>query len=116
MGRFERHLFVCTNQRDPTDERGCCNPDGSDALHRRFKQRIVELGLKGRVRANSAGCLDQCAQGPSVVVYPEGIWYGGVTLDDVDEIIESHLIGGVPVKRLIVDDERWRAEKKRVKK
>ena len=116
MARFERHLFICTNQRDAEDPRGCCNPDGSAALHQRFKQRVAELGLKGKVRVNSAGCLDQCALGPSVVVYPEGVWYGRVTLDDVDEIVESHLIGGVPVARLIVDDETWRATRKRVKK
>jgi (2Fe-2S) ferredoxin len=58
--------------------------------------------LKGNIRANKAGCLDQCELGVSVVVYPEGVWYGRVTLDDVNEIVERHLIGGTPVERLRV--------------
>jgi len=52
------------------------------------------------MRANAAGCLDQCAYGPTVVVYPEQVWYGGVSVGDVGEIIEQHLLGGVPVERL----------------
>ena len=56
------------------------------------------------VRANKAGCLDQSAQGVSVVVYPDGVWYGGVSVDDVDEIIEQHIVGGRPVERLVVPD------------
>jgi (2Fe-2S) ferredoxin len=56
--------------------------------------------MKGRVRANAAGCLDQCARGVTVVVYPDQTWYGGVTAADVPEIVQSHLIDGVPVDRL----------------
>ena len=59
-------------------------------------------GLKGIVRANMAGCLDQCSKGPAVVVYPEAIWYGGVQLDDVSDIMDQHIIGGKPVERLII--------------
>jgi len=61
---------------------------------------VHERGMKGRVRANAAGCLDQCARGVTVVVYPEQVWYGGVTAADVSEIVDSHLVGGVPVDRL----------------
>lgn len=63
--------------------------------------------MKGRIRANKAGCLDQCELGVSVVVYPDGVWYGRVTLEDVNEIIESHLIAGKPVERLRVPDD-WK--------
>ena len=52
------------------------------------------------MRANAAGCLDQCALGVTVVVFPEQVWYGGVTVDDVGEIVEAHLFGDVPVERL----------------
>lgn len=61
--------------------------------------------MKGRVRANRSGCLDQCEHGPTVVVYPEGVWYGGVKPEDVVEIIESHVVKGQPVDRLMLAEE-----------
>jgi (2Fe-2S) ferredoxin len=61
--------------------------------------------LKGKVRANQAGCLDQCEHGPNVVIYPEAVWYGGVTLADVDEIVQSHVLGGQPVQRLMLKEK-----------
>jgi (2Fe-2S) ferredoxin len=57
------------------------------------------------VRANKSGCLDQCELGPTVAVYPDGVFYGGVRPEDVDEIIESHIIHGQPVERLRISDE-----------
>ncbi len=69
-------------------------------LQKTFKQKLAQRGLKGKVRANQSGCLDQCEHGPTVVVYPDAIWYGHVTEADVDEIIESHIVGGHPVERL----------------
>ncbi len=65
-----------------------------------LKKAVKEKGLSGRIRANSSGCLDACSQGVSVVVYPEGVWYGHVTEADVEEIVASHLIEGRPVERL----------------
>ena len=65
-----------------------------------FKRLLHDRGVKGRMRANAAGCLDQCARGVTVVVYPEQVWYGGVSVGDVGEIIDHHLFGGVPVERL----------------
>lgn len=102
MPRFEKHIFVCGNYRAPGHPRGCCDPEREAALQKRFKKRLAELGLKGAVRANQAGCLDQCEHGPNVVVYPDGVWYGRVTLEDVDEIIESHIVGNAPVERLML--------------
>ena len=104
MPVFERHVFVCTNQRPCDSPRGCCDPEGRRALQSLFKAALARRGLKGSVRANAAGCLDQCEHGPTVVVYPEGVWYGGVTAHDVEEIVESHVIGGVPVARLRLPD------------
>ena len=97
---YERHVFVCTNRREPGNPKGCCAEKGAEAVRDEFKRLLHERGLKGRIRANAAGCLDQCSRGVSVVVYPEQVWYGGVTVSDVPEIIESHLFGGVPVERL----------------
>ncbi|HEX3821394.1 MAG TPA: (2Fe-2S) ferredoxin domain-containing protein [Candidatus Sulfotelmatobacter sp.] len=69
-----------------------------------FKQKLSERGLKGQIRANQAGCLDQCEHGPNLVVYPDGVWYGFVTEADVDEIIDSHIVGGKTVERLRLAD------------
>ena len=100
MPAFKHHIFVCTNTRDAGSPRGCCNPTGEAALHKRFKEVVKERGLKATVRANQAGCLDQCEHGPTVVVYPEGVWYGGVRPDNVAEIVDQHIIAGQPVARL----------------
>lgn len=97
---FEKHIFVCVNQRAAGHPRGCCDPTGQAELQKLFQKRLAEQGLRVTVRANKAGCLDQCEHGPNVVVYPDGVWYGGVTCDDVDEIIDSHIVRGVPVARL----------------
>ncbi len=70
-----------------------------------FKVKLAQHGIRGAVRANKSGCLDQCEVGPTVVVYPEAVWYDGVTAEDVDEIIASHIVGGKPVERLIIPDE-----------
>jgi (2Fe-2S) ferredoxin len=104
MPKFEKHIFVCGNHRPPGSPRPCCDPEGQAQLQRAFKDKLSALGLKGRVRANQAGCLDQCEHGPNVVVYPEAVWYGRVTLADVDEIVESHIVGGKPVERLQLRD------------
>jgi (2Fe-2S) ferredoxin len=104
MPKFEKHIFICGNQRPPGHPRGCCDPNAQAELQKLFKQKLAERGLKGRVRANQAGCLDQCEHGPNLVVYPDAVWYGAVTPADVDEIIESHIIGGKPVERLVLAD------------
>lgn len=98
--RYVRHVFVCENRRDPDDPRGSCGAKGSCAIREALKEELARRGLKKRIRANSAGCLDSCADGPTVVVYPEGVWYGGVRVEDVPEIVERHLVNGEPVERL----------------
>jgi (2Fe-2S) ferredoxin len=98
--RFRHHVFVCENRRPNDDPRGSCGAKGSEAIREALKEELARRGLKGAVRANAAGCLDACAHGPSIVVYPEGVWYGGVRVEDVPEIVESHLVNGVPVERL----------------
>jgi (2Fe-2S) ferredoxin len=104
MAKFQRHLFVCTNERPAGSPRGCCASKGSMEIAAAFKKALFERGYKRVVRAQKAGCLDQCEKGVVVVVYPEAVWYGGVTLADVDEIVERHMIGGEPVERLVIPD------------
>ena len=100
MALYERHVFVCGNTREAGHPRGCCSAKGSDAVREAFKKELKARGLNKRIRANQAGCLDQCEHGVTVVVYPEQVWYGFVQPADVAEIVESHLVGGKPVERL----------------
>lgn len=97
---YRYHVFFCTNQRD--DGSACCADHRSQDMRDYAKARIKELGLSGRgnVRVNSAGCLDRCEEGPVIVVYPEGTWYTYVDREDVDEIIDQHLVRGRIVDRL----------------
>jgi (2Fe-2S) ferredoxin len=110
MPKFEKHIFICGNRRPEGNPRGSCDPQGCAELQVAFKQKLSSLGLKGKVRANQAGCLDQCEHGPTVVVYPEATWYGRVTKAEVDEIVERHIVGGIPVERLIIPDSCLNAD------
>ena len=101
MPHFEKHVFICTNQRE--EGKACCAAKGSEEILKVMKEKVKELGLNKKIRVNKAGCLDQCSKGASIVVYPEGVWYGNVTLSDIPEIIESHLIGNTPVARLKIE-------------
>ena len=100
MSHFDKHVFFCLNHRE--DGRACCADHGAEALQTHAKQRIKSLGLSGpgKIRINKAGCLDRCELGPVAVVYPEGVWYTFVDKHDIDEIIDSHLVKGIPVERL----------------
>jgi (2Fe-2S) ferredoxin len=99
---YRAHVFCCINERPPGHPRGCCKAKGSERLRNYMKARAKELGLTD-VRINTSGCLDRCELGPSVVIYPEGIWYHVNTPADVDEILAVHLIGGGRVERLMMD-------------
>ena len=100
---YQHHVFFCLNERE--DGSRCCADFGAKAMQEYAKKRCKELGIngEGRVRINKAGCLDRCELGPVMVVYPEAVWYTFVDKEDIDEIIQSHLIEGKPVERLMVD-------------
>lgn len=104
MPKFKKHIFICMNRREAGHPRGSCDPSGEGQLQQQFKAKLALRGIE-LVRANKSGCLDQCELGPTVVVYPEAVWYGGVQPRDVDEIIESHILGGRPVERLRIPDQ-----------
>ena len=99
--RFNKHVFVCTNERKNSDRKSCGEATGMELVHE-FKRLVKEKGLKDTIRAQRAGCLDACDFGPSVAVYPEGVFYGGVILSDVEQIVNDHLINNKPVERLII--------------
>ncbi|MBT8580744.1 (2Fe-2S) ferredoxin domain-containing protein [Polynucleobacter paneuropaeus] len=94
------HLFFCLNERSNGDN--CCAQHNALALFEYAKNRVKELGLAGpgKIRVNKAGCLDRCNDGPVMVIYPEGVWYTFVDTEDVEEVIQSHLIQGRVVERL----------------
>lgn len=100
MSYYKHHVFFCLNQRD--DGRPCCAHHDAAAMQAYAKDRIKALGANGQggIRVNKAGCLDRCEEGPCVVVYPEAVWYTYVDQHDIDEIVDSHLIGGRIVERL----------------
>ena len=110
MKRFEKHIFFCENKRPEGHPKGCCQDKGSLEIRALFKRRLKELGLSPNVRANAAGCLDACEFGVTVLVYPEQIWYGGVKIEDVEEIIQSHIINNKPVERLFIQDKRFQKD------
>ena len=105
MPVFERHVFVCHNVRPADAPRPSCTSDGTSALHARLQQLSREAGLGAKVRINKSGCLDQCEHGPTVVVYPDAVWYCKVQPEDAEAIVSEHLIGGRPVERLRMADE-----------
>ncbi len=107
MKRFNKHIFICENKRPEGHPRGCCSEKGSLEIREHFKTRLKELGLNAEIRANGAGCLDACEFGVSIVIYPEQIWYGAVTKNDVEEILQSHIINNIPVERLKINHPRY---------
>ncbi len=103
MAGYRRHVFVCLNERDASDPRGCCKQRGSEQIFRVLKEGAAKAGLKGDTRINRAGCLDHCELGPSVVVYPEAVWYHVPTVEDAQDIVQEHLVRGNVVERLLME-------------
>ncbi len=113
MSRYQRHIFVCVNERPPDHPKGCCSAKGSVQVRDLLKAELKRRGLAPAVRSNTAGCLDACEHGATVVIYPDGIWYGGVGTADVVEIIERTVVGGEVIERLLIPDAKYRPDRQR---
>ena len=100
MSYYQYHVFFCTNKREQGEQ--CCEQCNATRIRSYAKDRIKQLGLsgQGKIRINSAGCLDRCELGPVIVVYPDDVWYTYLDREDVDEIIDEHLVNGRVVERL----------------
>lgn len=102
---YQRHIFLCTNQKAP--EKPCCANKGGESFFDYMKAKLIERSLHGpgKIRISKSGCLGRCHLGPCVVIYPEGTWYTYATTDDLDEIIENHLLSGRLIERLLLPDQ-----------
>lgn len=100
MTHYARHIFFCVNRRE--DGRACCQDHGAEQARQHAKARVKAAGIAGPagVRVNSAGCMDRCEEGPVAVVYPDGVWYTYLDTQDIDEIVDEHLVNGRVVDRL----------------
>jgi (2Fe-2S) ferredoxin len=108
---YRSHVFVCRNERPENHPRGCCLHRGADELHAYMKERAKAAGLKD-IRINQSGCLERCELGPTMVIYPEGVWYTYRSKDDIDEIVRTHMVEGGRVERLmLMPDDRLPADR-----
>ncbi|MEX0808810.1 MAG: (2Fe-2S) ferredoxin domain-containing protein [Dongiaceae bacterium] len=98
---YRLHVFCCVNERPAGHPRGCCKEKGAETLRNYVKARTKQLGHDD-VRINQSGCLDRCELGPTMVIYPDGVWYRYETKEDADEIIERHIGKGERVERLML--------------
>nr|WP_321349602.1 2Fe-2S ferredoxin [uncultured Methanoregula sp.] len=100
MQKPKYHIFVCTSSRANGQQKGFCHAKTSVEVMAKFMEEIEERGITGEVFLSNTGCFGICEKGPVVVVYPDNVWYGSVTPDDVAEILDQHIEGGTPVERL----------------
>lgn len=103
LSYYKKHIFICTNQKVPG--KTCCANAGGESFFSYFKNKLEDLELhgRGRIRVSKSGCLGRCALGPSLVIYPEGVWYHYTTLADIDEIVTTHLLSECVVERLLIN-------------
>ena len=104
--KFEKHIFICTNERDENSLRKSYGSCGGLDLRKDLVRMINESGLKGRVRANKSGCLDVCEKGPAMVIYPNGFWYLDVKKKDIKTIFKKSIINNEPVSELIATKDQ----------
>ncbi len=107
MPKPERHVFVCLNTRPEDNPKGSCGQKGSQAIYDALRDRVKARGFRQRIIVSRTTCLKHCSRGVTVAVYPDNVWYGGVTEADLDEICAAHLEGGRPVERLVMPDIPW---------
>ena len=103
---YDTHGFCCINERPDDHPKGCCSGRGAVPLHGYMKARAKKMNLETRVRVNRSGCLDRCELGPTMVIYPEGVWYTYQTREDIDEILDRHVLRGERVKRLLIEPDQ----------
>ncbi|MFQ5579046.1 MAG: ferredoxin [Nitrospiria bacterium] len=107
MPKPKYHILVCTTQRPPGNPRGSCGEKGSQEIIPAIYDEMEKRELFGQILVTESTCLGPCPMGPTVVVYPDAVWYRGVKPADVAEIMDEHITQGRPVERLVMPDEMW---------
>ncbi len=107
MAKPKIQILVCTNERAPDARKPSCGPRGGLDVYRRFKDGIRARGIRDDVMVVRTGCLKHCSQGITVNIWPRNLWYRGVTLDDVDDIIDQSVVGDQEITRLQMPDIPW---------
>ncbi|MGH7354449.1 MAG: (2Fe-2S) ferredoxin domain-containing protein, partial [Candidatus Rokuibacteriota bacterium] len=107
MGQYDRHVFVCTSG-EP-----CPTQGETEKYVKILRAGVQKAGKQGDVRVNKSGCFSQCGHGPMIVIYPDNVWYSGVQEGDLEEIVQSHILGGKPVDRLVYSPGVKGANKKK---
>lgn len=92
---FEKIVFVCVHEREP-GQGVCCSARGSLEIQAALKERVKALGLARKIRVSRSGCMDRCAKGVNIMVFPDNTWFSGVTMDDVDAVLEAVTQGVTP--------------------
>ena len=110
---YRSHIFCCINRRADGHARGCCERHGASKLRAHLKARVKAMGIDN-VRVNASQCLDRCELGPTMVIYPEGVWYTYRTREDLDEILERHIIKGEQVERLVLQPDQKEPDEARI--
>lgn len=96
------HIFVCTSCRINGMQKGFCYSKGSVDLVQKFMEEVDDRGLSSEVMITNTGCFGICEKGPIAVIYPEGTWYGNLTEDDIEKIMDEHIEGGNVVSELVI--------------
>ncbi len=102
MEPFRYHVYACQQEKPGLSP--CCSGRGSAAVLDALRKEIAAQGLGADVQVTTCGSLGLCERGPNMVVYPEGVWYSGVQVRDVPEIVRDHFKNGRPVERLVNRD------------
>jgi len=108
MPKPKKHVLVCVQGRPDGHPRGSCQAKGCGPVWQKFSDEFAARKLwESGLQLTNTGCLGPCHLGPSVLVYPDGVMYTGVTPDDVDTIIDQHLLFNEPVERLMAPADVW---------
>lgn len=105
MPKPRKHIFVCRNYRDDKTEEHSCEARGAADVFNEFKRLRAEAGIAQETKLTKVKCFGKCKYGPNVVIYPDNTWYCGLKAEDVQEIVEEHLLSDRPVKSKLLPDQ-----------